>query len=301
MDSNLEAPFVSVVIPVRDDTERLMLCLEALGNQTYPNDRYEVLVVDNGSKESLEPVVSRFVNAAVVREDQPGSYSARNKGLSLARGEIIAFTDADCIPVSTWIEKGVEKLLEVPGCGLVAGRIEVFYKNSERVNAIELYESVTVFRQQRTLEVWQFGVTANLFTFRSVFEDVGFFDDSLISGGDYEWSRRVYWHGYKQVYAEDACVHHPARSSLSELHKRVAREARGAHDLRQSNAPHLESKRNFLLLFLPPVKVIFRIFKEDAPARLLDKTKVICIAFVVKYLNLWTRLRLQLRDVFVRD
>src|SRR5918998_5105397 len=107
------APFVSVIVPVYNDQEDLVLCLEALENQTYPKDRYEVVVVDNGSKESIEPVVSRFTCASAAREDRPGTYAARKNGLRLARGEIIAFTDADCIPTPQWLEKGVGKLLEI--------------------------------------------------------------------------------------------------------------------------------------------------------------------------------------------
>jgi glycosyltransferase involved in cell wall biosynthesis len=289
-------PFVSVILPVYNDLESLVLCLEALENQTYPNDRYEVLVVDNGSKDSIEPVVSRFACATAAREDRPGSYSARNKGLSLARGQVVAFTDSDCIPTPQWLEKGVEKLLVVPDCGLVAGRVEVYPRNPSHPTAVELYECACAFPQQRSLEVGKFGVTANLFTFRSVFEDVGFFDDGLLSGGDYEWCRRVYWHGYKQAYAQDACVYHRARYNLGQLHRRIIRLAGGVHDLKQKEDPHIGLERDLLLLFVPPVRAVFRVFKEDRPSRLADKAKVIPIIFLAKYLNLWSRLRLLLRD-----
>jgi cellulose synthase/poly-beta-1,6-N-acetylglucosamine synthase-like glycosyltransferase len=47
----------------------------------------------------------------------------------MARGEIVAFTDSDCIPATDWIEKGVDNLLRIPNCGLVAGEIAVFFKD----------------------------------------------------------------------------------------------------------------------------------------------------------------------------
>lgn len=293
--SGRRVPFVSVIVPVHNDLEGLALCLEALENQTYPKDRYEVVVVDNGSKESIEPVVSRFTCVSAAREDRPGSYSARNKGLSVASGQIVAFTDSDCIPTPQWLEKGVEKLLDVPGCGLVAGRIEVFPRNPRCPTAVELYECATAFRQERFLELGKFGVTANLFSFRSVFQNVGLFDGELFSGGDYEWARRVYWYGYNQAYADEACVYHPARRSLGQLHRKIVRVARGIHDLRKKNAPHLGLQREFFLLFIPPVRAAFRVFKEDRPHRPADKAKVILIVFVAKYLNLWSRLRLLLQ------
>lgn len=91
-------PFVSVVIPVFNDAERLEMCLRALEDQTYPADRYEVILVDNGSDASMEGLAAGFAGTRVAYEDRPGSYAARNKGVSLARGEVVAFTDSDCVP-----------------------------------------------------------------------------------------------------------------------------------------------------------------------------------------------------------
>ncbi|MBO1348747.1 MAG: glycosyltransferase family 2 protein [Hormoscilla sp. GUM202] len=100
---------VSVIIPVYNDAEPLRTCLECLENQTYPKESYEVIVVDNASQSDTASVVNEFSQAMITYEKKPGSYAARNKGISVAKGEIIAFTDADCIPAADWIEKGVEK------------------------------------------------------------------------------------------------------------------------------------------------------------------------------------------------
>ena len=108
--------FVSVIIPVYNDSARVKICLEALEKQTYPQNLYEVIVVDNASDEypAIKDVVCQFSQAIAAYESRPGSYAARNKGISLAKGDIIAFTDADCIPAKNWIEKGVANLLSVP-------------------------------------------------------------------------------------------------------------------------------------------------------------------------------------------
>lgn len=296
--SDEPVPFVSVVVPVYEDLDRLMLCLKALENQSYPRDRYEVVVVDNSSRKRVEPVVENFNCAVAVQEDRQGSYAARNTGISRTSSQIIAFTDADCIPERHWLEKGVEKLLEVPGCGLVAGKIAVFPKDSDRATAVELYECATAFTQQRFLEVGKFAATANIFTFRSVFEDVGLFDGKLHSGGDYEWSRRVYWAGYEQAYADRACVYHPARRSLGQLYRKIMRVAGGVHELKRRGEPHIGLQGEFLLLLLfPPVRAMIRILREDGFAKPYDKVRIILIIFVAKYLNLWSRLRLILRDL----
>ncbi len=102
VDANRSTPFVSVVIPVFDDPDRLRTCLQALEHQTYPKPRYEVIVVDNGSARSVPPLVGQFGQARATYEMVPGANAARNRGISLARGEILAFTDADCVPARDW-------------------------------------------------------------------------------------------------------------------------------------------------------------------------------------------------------
>ncbi|WP_235108449.1 glycosyltransferase family A protein [Acaryochloris sp. 'Moss Beach'] len=179
--------FVSVIVPVFNDTERLAYCLQALEQQTYSNHSYEVIVVDNASEDDVQAVVTKFSHAKVVVEPQRGSYAARNTGIAIAKGNILAFTDADCIPAPDWIEKGVQSLRDVPNCGLVAGRIEFSYQNPQQPNSIELCDSVLYLQQDLYLKHAKFGATANVFTYKSVFAEVGLFDQILKSGGDYEW------------------------------------------------------------------------------------------------------------------
>lgn len=181
--------FVSVLIPVYNDIERLEICLGSLDQQTYPKNLYEVIVVDNGSDDNIEELVGNFDQIAYTYEDQPGSYAARNKGISVAKGDIIAFTDSDCIPKPDWIESGVSNILAAPNCGIVAGKIDIFFKNSAKPTAVEVYESVKSFNQRYNVENDKYGVTANLFTYKTVFENVGPFNSELKSGGDAEWGK----------------------------------------------------------------------------------------------------------------
>jgi glycosyltransferase involved in cell wall biosynthesis len=184
-----EHPFVSVIIPVFNDGERLRRCLLALGQQTYPRDRFEVVVVDNGSSEDVAAIVAGQAFVTLGHEARPGSYAARNTGLGLARGEVLAFTDSDCLPQPDWIAAGVARLAASPGCGLVAGKISVFFQDPQRPTATELYESLTAFQQHKYIERDHYGATANLFTRRDVFDVVGRFSDGLTSGGDREWGQ----------------------------------------------------------------------------------------------------------------
>jgi glycosyltransferase involved in cell wall biosynthesis len=149
--------FVSVIVPVWNDAERLRHCLQALEAQTYPHDLYEVIVVDNHSTERIGHVVSRYAHARLVHETRPGSYAARNAGMASARGKIIAFTDADCIPASDWLEKGVGHLTLTEGCAVLAGRIEIFPRLAQQPNAIERYEGLVALAQREFVRKYSFG------------------------------------------------------------------------------------------------------------------------------------------------
>ena len=93
-----DQPFISVIIPVWNSPDLLAKCLAALAVQSYPRERYEVLVVDNGSTDSTAAVARNYPFVTLLSEPVPGAYRARNRGLAAARGEYVAFTDADCIP-----------------------------------------------------------------------------------------------------------------------------------------------------------------------------------------------------------
>ncbi len=286
-------PFVSVIIPSYNDSDRLGKCLDALESQTYLNSCYEVIVVDNGSRESIEHLVKKYSQSKLAQEKRIGSYAARNKGLTVAKGEIIAFTDSDCIPKSDWIEKGVLNLQKNPDCGLVGGRVDLFFRDSLKPSMVELYELATAFPQKMYIEEQRFSVTANLFTFKSVINTVGPFDDSLKSGGDFEWGNRVYNNGFKLEYANDVCVKHPARYSFKELYSKVFR-VMGGHDsltLRSSRS-FTESMYLWFIYAIPPVPSVIKVFQDSRLVSLGQKFKAVTMQVIVKYLRLYERIRL---------
>ncbi len=254
---DLTKPFVSIIIPVYNDLQRLKTCLEALEEQTYPRNLYEVIVVNNNPLQNIEQNIVHFTNVRLVCESHRSSYAARNKGILNARGSVIAFTDSDCIPKSDWIEKGVTNLLNEPNCGLVAGRIDVFCSDLENPTAIELYEKITAFKQKTYVERSKFGATANLFTFKKIIQKVGCFNDALLSSGDFEWGNRVFEAGYKQIYADDTCVSHPALKTFGQRFRKRIRIIRGKN---KSGTLNFSLRIFIKRLFLPlkeAKKVIF--------------------------------------------
>ncbi|HWC30099.1 MAG TPA: glycosyltransferase [Dehalococcoidia bacterium] len=292
--SSADLPFVSVIIPVYNDAERLALCLQALEEQSYPSDRYEVIAVDNGSVESIEPVVRGFPHAIASFEAAPGSYVARNRGLGLARGSVLAFTDSDCIPQRDWLLEGVLKLRETPGCGLVGGRIDISFADEREPTAVEFFDSLWGFPQEVYVLKDRCTVTANLIAYREAFERAGPFDRRLKSGGDREWCGRAVASGYEIAYADRSAVSHPARRTLDELSRKTRRVSGGRFDRlkHRSRHPIRDQAKEMLWELRPPFRAIGRIWSDARIRGTKARLSVLGVVMYVRYLTAWERLRL---------
>ncbi len=211
-------PFVSVIVPVRNDP-RIRHCLQALLGQSYPAERTELIVVDNRSSDET-PVVVREHPVTLLAENRTLSpYAARNRGIERARGEILAFTDADCIPDKDWLARAVAAL-EREGADLVGGRVR--FRFSAPARAAEIFDSLHNLDNDRSIAERGVAKTGNLCARRHVFEAIGPFPAARRSGGDVEWTGRASGAGFALVYAADAVVAKPARRLgplLTKLHR----------------------------------------------------------------------------------
>jgi glycosyltransferase involved in cell wall biosynthesis len=288
-----DPPSVAVIIPVYNQAKLLARCLAALGEQTYPADRMEVIVVDTASTDELPELIRSTPGVRFLHETRPGSYAARNLALANANAEIIAFTDADCIPDPAWLQHGVERLQHTPDCGLLAGRIELFPEDQRHPTAVECYELLTAFRQHEYASR-HYGATANVLTRRAVFDDVGPFNDTLFSGGDQEWGKRVHACGYAVVYDYHAVVRHPARRSFADLRRKKRRVIGGEYD-RTRTMPHDRMIWRIKLLrgLVPPAGTVRFIFRDPRLRGFGQRSRTALVALAVHYLQTWERWRLQ--------
>ncbi len=227
-------PFVSVIVPVYNDAARLALCLAALEAQTYPPDRYEVIVVDNGSEIPITAAIGSFPHARFERELQPGCCHARITGITCARGEMFAFTDADCLPGPAWIARGAECFRQTPNCGLVGGRINVFPQDPTRPNVAEVLSVATHLKQDRFLRTGGWAAFANAFASRQVMERVGPMKSELMLNEEIEWGQRIRAAGYTCAYAAEAVVRHPARATIVQHCQRAMRHEFSWRQLRKT-------------------------------------------------------------------
>ena len=226
------SPFISVIVPVYNDAEPLRVLLGALAEQDYPHDRFECVVIDNGSQEPIRVHDDFPFAVRVLREDRPGSYAARNRGIRAARGDVLAFTDADCIPRPDWLSRAAARLQTAARPAIVGGKVEVFSARLASASVFEQHSLVNDLDQARYVSVYHFAATANLITTRAVFDQVGEFAPTLFSGGDFEWGRRAWAVGVEQVFEEEALVRHPTRTTWRALAARNRRLIGGQYTLR---------------------------------------------------------------------
>ncbi len=227
---------VSVIVPVLNDPEGVTKTLRALAEQDYPDGEFEVIVADNGSSDSTIDAAREFESEfpegnfrIVVENEIAGSYAARNNAADIARGAILAFTDADCVPVRSWISQGVEGL-ERHDAEQLAGKIQIM-PEGRCPNIWEFIDSCLFLKQELYVSHVGFGATANLFVVRHAFDLAGGFRLGLLSGGDREFGLRMRSHGFRIAYRGAALVYHPARNTGRAILKKVLRISRGKREL----------------------------------------------------------------------
>lgn len=287
--------FISVIIPVYNDSPNLVRCLEALKAQTLDRSRFEIIVIDNGSSDNVGQVVSKYDSIELHHELRPGSYCARNKGILNSKGDILAFTDSDCIPDKNWLNSGLLSFADKADAGFVAGKLTFFPKNKDNLSAVEIWEMFHNYHSEDCVKLLHFGLTANLFVKRSVFDKVGLFNPDLRSAGDYEWGNRVYKHGLNIYYDEDVLVMHPSRGSLSQLVNKTRRLIGGQLDVGLISRNYCLKK--VLIDIFPPVITMFRILSSDdikSLGRPGYKIKFFFISILMRYVGVYEMARLLL-------
>jgi glycosyltransferase involved in cell wall biosynthesis len=288
-------PSVTVIVPVHGDRGEIAATARALAAQDYPGE-FDVVVVDNGRNEGLEDSLGPLESLQLLREPTPGSYAARNAALPAARGEVLAFTDGDCLPRPDWLRAGVTELLSADGPAFVGGAIELFPADRDRPSFAELWDCTNGLRQDRYVREQGWAATANMMTLRSTFDRVGPFAQQLQSGGDREWGERAVRAGVEARFGPGAVVDHPARPTMAELHKKVRRVTRGDVDKRRAAGRGMFDAGELRGALRPNVRSIVRTSAQVSPAWTRDRVRYVGVAQWLQYYFLGAKLSFVARD-----
>ncbi|MEK6276720.1 MAG: glycosyltransferase [Actinomycetota bacterium] len=209
-------PFVSVVIPVLNGERTLGDCLVSVLRNDYPADRREVLVVDNGSTDRTAEIIRSFP-VRCLRAPRRGAARARNRGIEASSGEIIAFTDADCLASTGWLRELVN-CFDAEEVGGVAGEVLPY---PPRTSAERYAARIRHLSPERYLRrpIFPFAVTANLAFRRQVFDLVGLMDPRSPRGGEStDFCTRFFrGTGLQLRLASRAAVFHRHRTTVRDL------------------------------------------------------------------------------------
>lgn len=221
-------------MPARDAAGTLGTLLESLESQSVGRRSFEVIVVDNGSRDRTSEVASAG-GATVVGLADANRSLARNAGAGRARGKVLAFTDADCVAAPEWLE---ELIVGLAQADLAAGPIQPVL--NQPPNAVERFEALWRFRQEEYVRSSGWAPTGNLAVTAQAFERLGGFDPSMrIGGEDVELGLRAREAGMRLAWRPLAAVTHPAERSLGGLLRRGARHGfAAAHHVRRTGGDY---------------------------------------------------------------
>lgn len=285
-------PEVSVIIPVFQNQAGLERCLKFIAQQDGVDmSAVEVLVVDNGSEPGIKIPQSLPYSLSLSVCEKAGAYAARNAGVRKASGKVLAFLDADCWPDRKWIISGL-KALERDGNEKVVGG-DVLFESSPRPSIVESYQILMGFGQEHSITELRFSATANLFVTRQLFEKVGEFNESLLSGGDREWCWRAGKMGLPVSFSKDAVVWTEPRRTLKSALVQARRVSGGRNGLESDSA----IVSTVGLSRIQPQKGLFRKCKTILSAKqfpLTRRLQIFCVAMIIRCVHDLEAVRIKL-------
>ncbi|MEE9371437.1 MAG: glycosyltransferase [Saprospiraceae bacterium] len=233
-------PHCSIIIPHFNQIEHLKKCLDALEGQKVETFTYEVIVVDNGSEVDITPICKHYSTELFIVSDIQNPYICRNKGIKNAKGDVIAFLDAKCIPNKNWLQNGLSLM---DSYDLLSGRYEVGYGTSVSSKVFPLM----YLNSEKNIKNG-YGISAgNLFVRKSVFNHIGLFQTGSASGNDILLSKKAESTGFRMGVASTCMVTYPQKT-FDDLIRDVRKYGKGAV---------LTGQKSFvsILIYLMPMRL----------------------------------------------
>ena len=228
----------SIIIPTYNRPQQLAVCLGSLAQMDYPRDRFEVIVMDDGSRQQLDPVVAPFLdrlNIRLQRQENAGPAAARNHAAQLAHGKYLAFTDDDCQPAADWLTS-LEACFSTAPDHIVGGRtVNALPDNpysATSQNIISMgYDHYNAVRNRA-----RFFASNNMVVPADRFRELNGFDESFTTSEDRELCDRWLHKGYQMTYAPEVIIYHAHPMSLKSFWKQHYSYGQGAFRFHKTRA-----------------------------------------------------------------
>ena len=224
-------PSVSVIVPVLNMEKTIRATLDSLMKLDYPDDMLEVVVVDGMSRDNTRNIIKEFPFKLVDQEGS-GLNAARNTGIKHSEGEILAYTDGDCVLPTDWAKKIVNNF-EDPVIGFVGGTMEGYDQTNPLSNYMDesFFQVTPGFRfriETNDLRLMQFPAGANMAFRRHALSRVQYFDENITYGfDDLQPVEEMGFKGFRIILDPEVRILHQHRSTLRELLKQHFNYGRG--------------------------------------------------------------------------
>lgn len=222
----------SIIIPTYNRTKDLTRCLESLLEMDYPKSDFEVVIIDDGGDVDLNSLVAKFskaLNIQFYHQKNAGPATARNRGLKMARGKFVAFTDDDCTPGPDWLSRFKLHLDKEP-CSAFAGHVINGLPDNIYSTASQLLVDYLCDYFNSSHDGQNFGTSNNLAFSRDSLLKIGGFDESfpLSAAEDRELIER--WTSSSQHFRfiPDVVVTHYHAMNLKTYSRQHTNYGRGA-------------------------------------------------------------------------
>jgi mycofactocin system glycosyltransferase len=252
--STQTTPSISIIIPVKNRHQDIQECLMSLGSLDYPKDKVEIIVVNDGSTDSTAKVIQSFDIKAIHLPQSVGASACRNLAAREANGNLLGFTDSDCVPHPHWLRE-LTPYFDDERVGIVGGYVSNFYTRS----LLDQYEAVKSslnmglfsFRVENGKSSTAYVPSCNLIIRKRAFSETGGFQADLHVGEDVDLCWRTIKLGYHLLYVPRGEVKHKHRNDVRQMFMR-------RFDYGTSEALlYLRHKDKRKTIYLPPLYSLF--------------------------------------------
>lgn len=258
----MEYPFVSVVVGIRNEEKYIEECIESLLHLDYPQDSYEIIIVDGMSTDKTQELVQKYPVKLLLNE-RKNVAAARNLGVENSLGDFVAFTDGDCKADPLWLKTLVNEMKNAPedvacvgGPNLVFDTDPVFGRVVGHAQETFLGSGGSAQSKNSTKKHYAGSLpNCNALYKKNIIKEAGYFDERFVVGQDGDLNYRINKKGHKFLYIPEAKVLHHRRGTLKSFSVRMFKYGMWMAELFKK---HGEFVRWYA--FLPSIAIIFAVF-----------------------------------------